>query len=58
MDPSKIRDILVVGPPTKANQELTDLFGDQIITLAQVVKELRLPGKEVWGINLLALYPD
>ena len=44
----------MVGAPTDANQDLVDLFGDQIITLGQVVKDLLLPGKEVRLVGLSA----
>lgn len=56
LDVNKIKDVLALGAPTGANKSLADLFMDQIITLGQIVKDMRLPGEEVCDLSLLILF--
>lgn len=53
---SKIKDVLALGAPTGANKSLTNLFMDQIIMLAHIVKELKLPSEEVCDLSLSTLF--
>lgn len=47
MNSSGVRDVLALGVPTAADEALADLFTDQIITLARVVKDYMVPGDPV-----------
>jgi len=43
----KIRDVLALGTPTGADDDLAGLFTDQIVTLGQIVRDLKVHGEEV-----------
>ena len=50
---SKVRDRIALGVPTDADDNLVELFLDQIKTLGDIVQELKVPGPVVYIVSIL-----